>query len=68
MLPSTQIFKTIDCPFFDETNDNCHRPYCHFRHIVKGMYLKWIRRLSYYDIHCNSNNDAPYHNLEDITL
>ncbi|XP_059612326.1 RNA exonuclease 1 homolog isoform X2 [Phlebotomus argentipes] len=33
MLPSTGLFKSINCPFF--TTDSCSRPYCHFRHSRK---------------------------------
>lgn len=32
MLPTTGFFKDIACPFHD---DNCGRPYCHFRHKKK---------------------------------
>lgn len=29
MLPSSGLFKDIDCPYYD---NYCGRPYCHFRH------------------------------------
>lgn len=34
MLPSTGLFKAINCPFYDA--DTCLRPFCHFRHTKKG--------------------------------
>ncbi|KAJ6637931.1 RNA exonuclease 1 like [Pseudolycoriella hygida] len=34
MLPSTGLFKAINCPFFDA--DTCLRPFCHFRHTKKA--------------------------------
>lgn len=33
MLPTTGFFKDIECPFLE---DNCDRPYCHFRHRKKN--------------------------------
>ena len=52
MLPSTGLFKSYVCPYYDGTgaastrNDietgvtaataTCHRPYCHFKHVRKG--------------------------------
>jgi hypothetical protein len=37
MLPSTGYFKTINCPFYD--SGLCERPYCHFRHVKRGVFL-----------------------------
>ncbi|XP_055679057.1 putative exonuclease GOR [Lutzomyia longipalpis] len=34
MLPSTGLFKSINCPFFSAT-DSCSRPFCHFKHVRK---------------------------------
>ncbi|XP_055696931.1 RNA exonuclease 1 homolog isoform X2 [Phlebotomus papatasi] len=33
MLPSTGLFKSINCPFF--ASDSCSRPFCHFKHSRK---------------------------------
>uniref|UniRef100_A0A6B2EG46 Putative rna exonuclease 1 n=1 Tax=Phlebotomus kandelakii TaxID=1109342 RepID=A0A6B2EG46_9DIPT len=33
MLPSTGLFKSINCPFF--ASDSCSRPFCHFKHSKK---------------------------------
>lgn len=38
MLPSTKLFKTINCPFYEADSDSCSRPYCHFNHVKPGMY------------------------------
>lgn len=37
MLPTTKLFKAIDCPFYDATkSEACNRPYCHFNHAKPG--------------------------------
>jgi hypothetical protein len=35
MLPGTGYFKTMPCPFFD--SGFCERPFCHFRHVRRGV-------------------------------
>ncbi|XP_037808510.1 RNA exonuclease 1 homolog, partial [Lucilia sericata] len=57
MLPSTGLFKSYVCPYYDGTaatstrNDietgvtaaaTCHRPYCHFRHVRKEVIEKKV--------------------------
>ncbi|XP_055381056.1 RNA exonuclease 1 homolog isoform X2 [Condylostylus longicornis] len=34
MLPSTGLFKSIACPYYD-SQKSCTRPYCHFKHAKK---------------------------------
>lgn len=41
MLPSTGLFKAINCPYYDA--GTCLRPYCHFRHTKKGNLLFSLR-------------------------
>lgn len=38
MLPSTKLFKTINCPFYEVDTESCNRPYCHFNHAKPGTY------------------------------
>ena len=36
MLPSSGYFKTLPCPFFSE-NEQCSRPFCHYKHEIKTV-------------------------------
>ncbi|KAG5671566.1 hypothetical protein PVAND_001759 [Polypedilum vanderplanki] len=32
MLPSTGLFRNISCPFYEDENEGCVRPFCHYLH------------------------------------